>query len=148
SIFYGVRHGFLAVNVFAGGAGVLEDVPVLVVHGSNQDRVNILPVKNPAIVADRVHVGVLDCFAGGGVTAVVEITHRDALDTRDIQRRLQMFASANAGADGGEAHGIAGRHAPRSGVELMRLQNVFGDGGGGYCAGAKLNESTAGQGIF
>ena len=59
-----------------------------------------------------------------------------------------MFASANAGADGGEADGIAWRNPARRSVKLMRLQDILGDGCGSDRAGAELNESTAGQGIL
>jgi hypothetical protein len=59
-----------------------------------------------------------------------------------------MFASANAGADGGEADGVAGRNAPRGSVKLMRLQDVLGDGCIRDRAGTELDESTTGQGIL
>jgi len=55
-----------------------------------------------------------------------------------------MFASANAGADGGEADGVAGRNAPGRRIKLMRLQDVLGDGCSRDRACAELNKSTTG----
>ena len=101
-----------------------------------------------AVVAHGFDVGILHRFLGGGVAAVVKIADRDALNAGHIERRLEMFASANAGADGGEADGVAGRNPARGSVELMRLQDVLGDGGSSDRAGTELNESTAGQGIL
>src|SRR5271165_376748 len=59
-----------------------------------------------------------------------------------------MFASANAGADGGEANGVTGRDRTRSGGKYAGLQDCFGDRGGGESASAEVNELTTGQGIF
>ena len=85
SVFHGVRHRLLAVNVFAGGACVFENVTVLVVHGGNQDRVNVLAVENLAVVADGLDVRVLYGFLRGGVAAVVKIADRDALNAGNIE---------------------------------------------------------------
>ena len=137
-----MRHGLLAIDIFAGRDSVFEDVAMLVVHGGDQDRVNILAVENAAVVAYGFDVGILHRFAGGGVAAVVKIADADALNAGDVERSLEVFASANAGADRGKADGVAGRNAPRGGVELMRLQDVFGDGGGSNRAGTELNKST------
>jgi len=57
-------------------------------------------------------------------------------------------ASANTGADGSEANGIAGSDGTRCGGEYVRLQDIFGDRGGGESARAEMNELTAGQGKF
>jgi hypothetical protein len=78
------------------------------------------------------------------VAAVVKIAYRDTLDPGDIERSLQMFAPANAGADGGEADGVARRNAARGRVKLMRLQDILGDGCSRDRAGTELNKSTTG----
>ena len=89
SVFDGVRHGLLAVDVFAGGAGIFEDVAVLVVHGGDQDGVDILAIENGAIVAGGWDAGILDGFLRGGVAAVVEVADRDALDAGDARAKLR-----------------------------------------------------------
>src|SRR6266581_2783339 len=111
SVFDGVRHGLLAVTVFAGGASIFENVPVLVIHGGDENRINILAIEDRAVVAGGGNAGILYRFLGGGVAAVVEIADSHALDAGHIERSLEVFASANAGADGGEADGVDGRNA-------------------------------------
>ena len=105
-----VRHRLFAVDVFAGGDSVFEDVAVLMVHGGDQDGVYIFAIKDRAVVAGRRDAGILDGFLRGDVTAVIEVAHGDALYAGHAERRLEVFASANAGADGSEAHGVAGRN--------------------------------------
>jgi hypothetical protein len=83
SVFDGVRHGLLAVNVFAGGAGVFENAAVVVVHGGDQDGVNIFAIEDGAIVAGGRDAGILDGFLRGDVAAVIEVTDRDALECRE-----------------------------------------------------------------
>jgi hypothetical protein len=51
AVFHGVRHGLLAVHVFAGGAGVFEDAAVVVVHSGDDDGVDVFAVEDGAIVA-------------------------------------------------------------------------------------------------
>ena len=148
SVFDGVRHGLLAINIFAGGDSVFEDVAMLVVHGGDEDRVDVFAIENAAIVAHGFDVGILHRFAGGGVAAVVKIADADALDAGNVERSLEVFASANAGADGSEADSVAGRNAARGSIKLMRLQDVFGDGCSSDRAGTELNKSTTGQGIL
>src|ERR1700756_2484047 len=84
----------------------------------------------------------------GGVAAVIEVADRDALNAGNVERGFEVLASANAGADGGETDGIAGRDGARSGGEHMRLQDIIGDGGGGDSAAAELNELTTREGMF
>jgi hypothetical protein len=59
-----------------------------------------------------------------------------------------VFASANAGADGGEADGVAGGYRPRRGIESARLQNGLGDSGGYESSGTDLHELAAGHWIL
>ena len=118
------------------------------VHGGDQDGVDVFAVENRAIVAGGGNAGILDGFLRGGVAAVIKIADGDALNAGNAERSLEVFASANAGADGGEANGVAGRDRTRRGGEHMGLQDGFGDGGRGESAGTELNELTAGQGIF
>jgi hypothetical protein len=59
-----------------------------------------------------------------------------------------VLASANAGADGGEANGVAGSDRTGRGGKQVRLQDSFGDRGGGKSASAEMNELTTGQGIL
>ena len=93
-------------------------------------------------------LGIFYRFLRGGVAAVVKIADRDALNAGNVERGLEMFASANAGADGGEANGVAGGDGARPGREHVRLQDVFGDGGGGNGAAAEVDELTTSQGIL
>ena len=148
SVFDGVRHGLLAVDVFAGGAGVFEDVAMLVVHGGDEDGVDIFAIENGAIVARGRDAGIFDRFLRGDVAAVIEVANGDALNAGNVERSLEMFASANAGADGGEAHGVAGSDGTGRGGKQAGLQNIFGDGGGGDGAGADVDELTTSQGIL
>ena len=121
---------------------------MVVVHGGDEDGVDIFAIEDAAIVAGGGDAGVLDGFLRCGVAAVVEVTNRDALDAGNAERSFEVFASANAGADGSETDGIAGSDGTRRGGKQMRLQDIFGDRGGGKSAGAEMNELTAGQGIF
>ncbi len=113
SVFDGMRHRFLAVDVFAGGAGVFEDLAVIVIHGGDQDGIDILAIKDRAIVACRGDARIIDRLLRCGVAAVVEIAYGDALNAGHTERGLEMFASADAGADRGEADGVAGRNWAR-----------------------------------
>ena len=148
SVFDEMRHRLLAVDVFAGSAGVFEDVAVLVIHSGDEDGVDVFAVENGAVVAGSRDAGIFHRFLRGGVTAVVEVADGDALYAGNVKRGLEMFASANAGADGGEANGVAGRDRACGGGEHVRLQYVLGDGGGGDSAATDLNELTTRQGIF
>ena len=147
-VFDGVRHRLLAVDVFAGGAGVLKNVTMLVVHGGDEDGVDVFAVENGAIVAGRGDAGILDGFLGGDVAAVIQIANRNALHAGDAERSFEVFTSANAGADGSEANGVAGGDGTRRGRKHFRLQNRFCDRRGGKSAGAEMHELTAGQGIL
>ena len=147
SIFDGVRHWLLAIDVFAGGAGVFEDVAMLVVHGGDEDGVDVFTIEDGTIVARGWDVGILDRFLRGGVAAVIKVAHGDALNAGDVERSLEMFASANAGADGGEAYGVAGRDGTRRGGEQVRLQDSLGDRSSGDGASADVDELTTSQGI-
>ena len=125
SVFDGVRHGLLAVDVFAGGAGVFEDVAMLVVHGGDEDGVDVFAIEDGAIVAGGGDAGIFYGFLRGDVAAVIQVADSDALDAGHVERSLEVFASANAGADGGEAHGVAGRDRARRGGKYAGLQNSF-----------------------
>jgi hypothetical protein len=92
--------------------------------------------------------GILDGFAGGDVAAVIEIADRDALYAGNAERSFEMFASANAGADGGEADGVAGSDGTRRGGKDARLQDSLRDRRGRKSAGAEMHELTTGQGIL
>jgi hypothetical protein len=59
-----------------------------------------------------------------------------------------MFASAHAGADGGEANGIAGSDRAGRGGEQVRLQDSFSDSRRGEGARADVDELTTGQGML
>jgi hypothetical protein len=59
-----------------------------------------------------------------------------------------MFASANAGADGSEAHRVTGSNWASLRVKHVRLQNRFGNCGGGDGARADVDELTTSQGIL
>ena len=135
-VFDGVRHGLLAVHVFAGGAGVFEDAAVVVVHGGDDDGIDVFAVEDGAVVASGEDAGIPDGFAGGDVASVIEIADTDALDAGNAERGVKVFASANAGADGGEADSVAGRYGASGGREDARLKDGFGDGGGGQCSAA------------
>ena len=52
--------------VFAGGDGVFEDAAVIVVHGGDDDSVDIFAIENAAVVAGSIDAGVVDVLAGGG----------------------------------------------------------------------------------
>jgi len=82
------------------------------------------------------------------VSAVIEVAHGDALNAGHVERGLEVFASANAGADGGETHGVAGRDRSCRGGKHAGLQNIFCDRGGGDGAGADVDELTTSQGIL
>ena len=147
SVFDKVRHGLLAVNVFTGGAGVFEDVTVLVVHGSDEDGVDIFTIEDGAIVASGGDAGIFNGFASGSVAAVIEVADGDALDAGNAERGLEVFASANARANGCKTDGVAGRD--RAGrKQTLRLQDRFGRCRGGDSAGTDLDELTTRQGIF
>src|SRR5206468_519562 len=60
SVFDGVRQGLLAIDVFAGGAGIFENVAMLVVHGGDEDGVNVFAIENGAIVAGGGDAGIVD----------------------------------------------------------------------------------------
>ena len=149
SFFHGVRHGLLAVNVFAGGAGVFENLAVLVVHHGDDDGVDIFAVEDGAIVAGGGNAGIADGFLRGNMAAVVKIADRDAFNPGNLRGSLQQFASANARADAGEAHGIAGRdRAGRSGRQQMRLQNISRDRRGGESSRTDVDEFPTRQRIL
>jgi len=143
-----MRHRLLAIDVFAGGTGILKDLEMVVIHGGDQDGVDVFAVENRTIVAGGGDAWIVYGFARSRVTAVVEIAYRDALNARNRERCLKVLASANAGADRGEAHGVAGRNRARGGIEDVGLQNGFSDGGGDESAGTDLHELAARQGIF
>jgi hypothetical protein len=121
---------------------------MLVVHGGNEYRVNVFAIENGAIVAGGRDAGIVDGFLGGDVASVVYVADGDALNAGDLERGLQVFASANAGADGGESVRYRWERRARGRREQMRLQNILGDRGGGECAGAEMNESDDGTGIL
>ena len=148
SVFDGVRHGLLAVNVFAGGAGIFEDVAVLVVGGGDEDSVDVFTIEDGAIVPRGRDAGVVDRFLGGEVAAVIKVAYRNALNAGYLERSLKMFASAHAGTDGGEAYGVAGSDGTGRGGKQVRLQDSFCDRSGGESASAEVNELTTGQGIL
>jgi hypothetical protein len=70
------------------------------------------------------------------------------LDAGNLEGSLKVFAAADAGADGGEAYGIAGSDRTTGRGEDARLQNGFSNSRGGEGAGAEMNELTTGQGIL
>ena len=149
AFFHGVRHGLFAVDVFAGGAGVFKNVAVLVVHHGDDDGVDIFAVENGAIVASGGNVGIADSFLRGDMAAVVKIADRDAFDSGNLRGSLQQFASANAGADAGEAHGIAGRDRPRRcRRQQMRLQDISRHRGGCESSSTDVDEFPASQRIL
>ena len=148
SVFDGVRHGLLAIDVFAGGAGIFKDVAMLVVHGGDENGVNVFAIENGAIVAGGWDAGVFHGFLRGDVAAVIEVADGDALNAGNLEGSLEMFASANAGADGGEAHGVAGSDRTGRGGEQMGLQDRLWRRVGGESAGAEMDELTTGQGIL
>jgi hypothetical protein len=121
---------------------------VLVVHGRDENRVDIFAIKNGAIVAGGRDTGIVDCFLSGDVAAVIQVADGDALNARNLEGSLKVFASADAGADGGEAYGVAGSDRTARGGKQVGLQDRFGDRSGGESAGAKVNELTTGQGIL
>jgi hypothetical protein len=123
-------------------------VAVVVVHGGDQDGVDVFAIEDAAIVAGGGNAGILDGFLRGDVAAVIQVTDRDALDAGNTKRSLEMLASANAGADGSETDGIAGSDGTRRCGKYMGLQDIFCDRGGGESARAEVNELTAGQGKF
>jgi hypothetical protein len=122
-------HGLFAVDVFAGGAGVFENVAMLVVHGGDENGVDVFAIENGAIVATGGDAGILYRFLRGDVAAVIKVADGDALYAGNVERSLEMFASANAGADGGEAHGVTRSDRARGRGEQVRLQHSFGDRG-------------------
>jgi hypothetical protein len=114
----------------------------------DEDGVDVFAVENGAIVARGRDAGILDGFLGGDVAAVIQIANRDALDAGDAEGSFEVFASANAGADGSETNGVAGSDGTRRGGKYARLQNSLRDRGGGDGARAEVNELTTGQGIL
>ncbi len=147
TIFYRMRHGLFAVDVFAGGDGVFEDVPMLVIHGRDQDGVDIFAIEDRAIVAGRWNAGIFDGFLRGDVAAVIEVANGDALNARNAEGGFEMLASADAGADGSETNGVAGRYRAPGGEKFVRLKKDFRGGGGGQGSGADMHELTTIQGM-
>src|SRR6201997_630891 len=121
---------------------------MLVVHGGDENGVDVFAIEDGAIVAAGGNAGIFYRFLRGGMAAVVEIADGDALNAGNFEGSLEVFASANAGADGGEANGVAGGDGTRPRGEHMRLQDIFGDGGGGDGAAAEVNELTTREGMF
>ena len=149
TVLHGVRHGLFAVNVFAGGAGVFKNVAVLVVHHGDDDGVDIFAVEDRAIVAGGGNAGIADGFLRSNVAAVVQIADRYAFNPGNLRGSLQQFTSANAGADAGKAHGIAGRDgAGRSGRQQMRLENISCHGRGGESSRTDVDEFPTSQRIL
>ena len=58
---------------------------MLVVHGGDEDGVDVFAVENGAIVARGRDAGILDGFLGGDMAAVIQITNPDALDAGDAE---------------------------------------------------------------
>src|ERR1700722_2504700 len=110
-----MRHGLFAVDVFAGGAGVFEDVAMLVVGDGDNNGIDVFAIEDGAIFAGDVDAGVTDSLAGGGVAAVVEIAGSDAFHSGDESGGLEKFTSAHASSDGSKANGITGRDGTSGG---------------------------------
>ena len=88
---------------------------MLVVGDCDNDGIDILAVEDGAIVAGCRNAAVVESFLRGDVAAVIKVADRHALHAGDLKRGLQQFASANAGANAGETHGVAGRYWTRRG---------------------------------
>ena len=67
-----VRHGFFAVDVFAGGEAVEHDAAVLEVGDRNDDGVDIFAIEERAVVARGGHVGAPG-FDAGLLVHIVEV---------------------------------------------------------------------------
>src|SRR5207245_7590282 len=106
SVFGGMRHRLLAIDVFAGGTGILKDLEMVVIHGGDQDGVDVLAVENRTIVAGGGDAWIVYGFARSRVTAVVEIAYRDALNARNRERCLKVVGSTNVRSDRGTAHDV------------------------------------------
>jgi hypothetical protein len=118
---------------------------MVVIHGRDEDRVNVFAVENLAILSRRLDAGIVHGFASGGVAAVIEVANRDALNAWNTKRCLEVLASANTGPNGGKADGIAGRYASRRSIELLGPQKVLGDGGRSDSSAADLHKLTPGK---
>ena len=121
---------------------------MLMIHGGDNDGVNVLAVENGAVVASGRDARIVDGFPGGGVAAVIKIANRNALHAGNTEGRFEMFASANAGADGGEADRVAGSHRARRGRKKARFEDDFRRAGGGESSRTDMNELTTSQGIL
>ena len=103
-------------------------------------------VKKSVLALKKTRLSTL--CVGGGVAAVIEIANADALHTGNAEGCLEMFASADAGADRSKVNSVAGRNrAWRSGQD-MGLQYVLGDGSSDQGSGTDLHELAARQGIL
>ena len=55
------------------------------VHGGDEDGVNVFAIENGAIVAGGWDAGIVDRFLRGGVAAVVQVADRNALDAGHVE---------------------------------------------------------------
>ncbi len=78
-----VRHGLLAIDVFAGVAGVDYDAPVPVIRHRGDDAVDVFAIEQFLVVARGRQAGVAGDFFRQRVAAVVQVGGADALDARN-----------------------------------------------------------------
>jgi hypothetical protein len=131
SVFDVVRHGFFAVDIFTGGAGVDKDSAMLVVGDRNDHGVDIFAVEDFFVIARDWNL-FLDGLLRGFVPAVVKIADGNAFNAGNVERGGEQFAASGSRSDRGEAHAITGRdgaaRAPESGG--------FQEGCLDYCSGS------------
>src|SRR6266852_6174580 len=114
----GMRHGFFAIDIFAGADGVDDHLLVPMVRNGGDETVDFLVVEE-IFVAARGGDFLADNLLGESVAAVVKIAGSDALDARKRNGVAKQAGALHADADDAEAQAIARRR------RLQRQRNVF-----------------------
>jgi len=131
-----VRHGFFAVDIFAGGERVHNHLLMPVVGHGDEDGVDVFRVEQFLVAARSA-----DVFAGNFlrqvVAAVVEIGGGHAFDARKLDSGRKHATAFHAHADHAEADAVVGareRSAARQGSassSVGRRRRWPGDNGSG-----------------
>lgn len=98
-----VRHGLLAVDVFAGVDAIENDAAMLEVGDCNDDGVNVFAIEQLAVVAGSGDVGTPGLDSGFAMQ-VTEVGCSDADSIGKFALGAKQIAAANACADGSEAN--------------------------------------------
>src|SRR6266700_5352640 len=115
----GVRHGLLAVDVFAGAHGVNDNLAVPMIGDGGDEAVNFF-VSEKLFVNARGGDFIAGDFLGENVAAVVEVAGGDAFDAWELDGFFEQAGTLHADANDAEAQAIARRD------RLKRKRDMFG----------------------